>query len=411
VTLQATTNGASTPVSTSFSLTVTAHPDFVLTETGTFPEVIVGSTGTTGTISVAALDGFSGTVTLSCPATYGAGSCSINPSAVNSFPANATLTINGTAFAAGPYTLTISGTSGSTTHTLPVAFSVGDYTISGMQPVSGTSGTRVTANIQLSSIYSYSGKINAGCDSGSLPGGKCSLSPPNPIIVAAGGSATVTAMVDIPTDAAAGSYDIKVNTQDSTGAPNHNVTIALSVVQDFLVSSATASQTVAAGQTSGPYALTVRPIGASFNAPITLVCTAGLPAGAQCIFNPSTPVTPGSSAVDVVMNISTAARNARAQASVHPNLYPPTLAVLLLAMAGSIAACGKGSKRMRYAAGAVGVSFAVSLLLSCAGVSNGGGDGGQPPPPPLTYHITVTGTSAGTPADAGQSTKVALVIN
>jgi len=81
----------------------------------------------------------------------------------------------------------------------------------------------------------------------------------------------------------------------------HSETLGTS--QDFLVTSSTLSQTVTAGQTSGPYALRVRPVGASFGGAVNLACTAGLPAGAQCIFNPSTPVTPGELAVDVLMNI------------------------------------------------------------------------------------------------------------
>jgi hypothetical protein len=44
---------------------------------------------------------------------------------VSSFPATATLTINGTSFNAGSYSLDISGTSGSTTHSLTVPFQVG----------------------------------------------------------------------------------------------------------------------------------------------------------------------------------------------------------------------------------------------------------------------------------------------
>ena len=50
-----------------------------------------------------------GTVTLKCPTTYGAGSCSINPASVSSFPTTATLTINGSSFAAGSYSLSITG--------------------------------------------------------------------------------------------------------------------------------------------------------------------------------------------------------------------------------------------------------------------------------------------------------------
>ncbi len=107
VSFQATTAGAPPTPPTSFTLNVTTNPDFTLTLTAPpFPEVNAGSTGTSGMLSIAALDGFSGTVTLSCPTTFGAGSCSISPTSVSSFPATATLTINGTSFAAaGSYSL------------------------------------------------------------------------------------------------------------------------------------------------------------------------------------------------------------------------------------------------------------------------------------------------------------------
>ena len=49
-------------------------------------------------------------------------------------------------------------------------------------------------------------------------------------------------------------------------------------------------------------------------------------------------------------------------------------------------------------------------LLSCSGTSIGGRQG-QPGTPPGTYKIIVTGTSAGAPADAGQSTQVTLVVH
>ena len=54
-------------------------------------------------------------------------------------------------------------------------------------------------------------------------------------------------------------------------------------------------------------------------------------------------------------------------------------------------------------------------LLSCGGVSSGGGTPPVTPPPsgtqPVTYQITVTGTSAGTAADAGHSIVVTLVVD
>ncbi len=186
VSLQATAAGAPATLTTSFTLNVTANPDFVFGPIA-FPEVNAGSTGTTGPISITAQDGFTGTVTLGCPTTYGAGSCGISPTSVSSFPATATLTINGTSFVAGSYSLSVTGTSGSVVHTLAVPFNVGDYSISGTQTISLAPGGSGTASLSLVSSNSYTGKISASCDSSALAGAMCSLSPANPVSVASGG--------------------------------------------------------------------------------------------------------------------------------------------------------------------------------------------------------------------------------
>jgi hypothetical protein len=411
VTLQATTSGAAAPLTTSFNLVVTANPDFVLSEPSAFPAVNAGSTGVNGPISIASQDGFNGTVTFTCPATYGAGSCSVSPASVSTFPATVTLTINGSFFAAGTYALSISGTSGSVVHTLSVPFTVGDYSISGTQTVSANPGAQAKANLQLTSTFSYGGKINATCDASSLPGAMCTLSPANPLTLASGGTISLTATINVPNDANANQYNIKIKTQDTTGAPSHNVSVSLMVAQDFLVTSSTASQTVTAGQTSGAYALRVLPVGSSFNGAVALTCSSGLPGGAQCIFNPSTPVTPGNSAVDVVMNISTKANSAHSDMPVKGNFPPPAMWIPLAAIViGAGVSGNRTPTRIRQLSGCVVFCLTMLAFVSCAGVSNGGGGGGQPPPP-VSYHITVTGTSSGTPPDAGQSTTVTLVVN
>src|SRR5262249_27613138 len=160
------------------------------------------------------------------------------------------------------------------------------------------------------SSNSYSGKINATCDATLLTGAMCALTPANPISVASNGTANLTVTINVPNNATPGAYNVKVNLQDTTGAPTHSAAISVTVAQDFIVTSSTTSQSVTAGQTSGPYALRVQPVGTSFIGAVSLACTAGLPPGAQCLFNPSTPVTPANSAVDVVMNIATRAEMA-----------------------------------------------------------------------------------------------------
>jgi len=380
VTIQATTAGAPAVLSTVFTLKVTTNPDFALSESSAFPEVNFGSTGTNGPISITSQDGFAGAVSLSCPTTFGANSCSISPTSVSSFPATATLTINGTSFAAGSYSLPITGTSGSLTHSVNVPFNVGDYSISGTQSLSVLPGGPGVANLTLKSAYLYSGKINATCDASALSGAQCTLSPANPITVASGGSANLTVSINVPNNATIGKYNITINTQDTTGAPSHSFTIALTVSQDFIVTSSTPVQTVNPGQTSGAYQLAIQPVGGAFNAAVTLSCPSGLPAGAQCLFNPSAPQT---SAVDVVMTISTTARMAAAARTVafeRPRRYRWLSYALCLLLSGIVvggSATGGGSrKRKLRMCGSIVALFLLALLVSCAGASSGGGGGG-----------------------------------
>jgi len=409
VTIQASTAGAPATITTAFTLTVTTDADFILTESSSFPEVNAGSSGTTGPISIAAQDGFSGAVALSCPQTFGANSCSINPASVSSYPATATLTVNGTSFAVGSYSLSITGTSGAVTHTLPVAFNVGDYSISGVQPLTLAPGGQGTATFMLTSTNFYSGKINATCDASALTGATCTLAPVNPLSLASDATSNFSAIIDVPNDAPNGAYAFKINTQDSTGAPVHNSSVALTVGQDFLLLSSTASQTVNPGQTSGPYNLTIQPVGASFNSSVALSCS-NLPSLSQCAFAPSTPVTPGTSAVNVVMTISTTATTTAGLALPlgRASLYAMWLLLPGIVVGGRAAV--RGSNRRKAVSFLAIVMLLMLALPGCGGVSTNGG-GGHQGTPPGTYQVTVTGTSSGAPADAGQRTQVSLVVN
>jgi hypothetical protein len=411
VTIQATTAGLPVSVTTSFTLVVTSDADFSLTEPTPFPEVDVGSTGVSGPITISASGGFSGTVTLACPQTFGVGSCSISPTSVSSFPATATLTINGVNFTAGSYQLSITGTSGSDGHSLAVPFNVGDYSISGTATLAGSPAGQSIAKLTLTSLFSYAGSINATCGASALAGAQCILSPANPITLTAGGTATVTVTLNIPNNASPGTYPIAINTEDTTGTLPHSATISLSLAQDFVVlcpaavSLSTCTQTVTAGQTSGAYNLTVQPVGSSFTNPVTLSCPTGLPSGAQCLFTPSTPVTPNSSAVDVVLNISTvAAANAQARGR-----HVPASILFVLAPAIVLGMLGIFSPQRKRTLLLLLVLPTVFFCFSCSGVSNGGGGGGGGTP--QTYQVTVTGTSPGSAPDAGQSVIVTLVVN
>ncbi len=307
VTLQANTAGAPVPLATTFTADVIPNPTFVLTEPTPFPNVKAGSTGTTGSITIASQDGFAGTVSLSCVTTFGPSSCSISPASVSvalppTAPATAVLTINGTSFSPGTYQVSVLSTSASLSDSLPIPFSVGDYIIAGTQTLTTIPGASATANLTFTSEGSYTGKINLTCNAIALPGAVCTLSPVGPITVGVGSVVPVTAVVTVPNNAAVGTYGIKLTTQDSTSEPVHPWTIALTV-QDFAFSAVTPpTQTVGAGQTA-TYNLSVMPVGAAFANPVTLSC-AGAPANSTCTFTPNL-VTPGSAAAAIVMTIAT----------------------------------------------------------------------------------------------------------
>ncbi len=277
-------------------------PDFSLSLPNPFPLVNAGSTTGGAPLSITALNGFNGTITLTCSLISGTGSCSVSP--ITTLPSSPTVTVNASALSAGSYQLQVRGTSGSTTHLLVIPFNVGDYTLSSTQSLTLAPGTQGTATLTITPSTYYTGRVNAACDPSSLPGATCTLNPANPIMVSLGSPASFVATINAPMNAASATYTFPVNTRDTSGAPSHSSTIALTVAQNFLLNTSTTTQTVTAGQTTAAYNLTIQPAGSSFTSPVTLSCS-GLPTGTACAFNPSTPVTPGSSSASVALTIST----------------------------------------------------------------------------------------------------------
>jgi len=383
----------------SFTIALTVvTPNFLLSEPIAFPVVNATSTTTSGAISIASQYGFSATVSLSCSLKSGTGSCSVAPASVNSFPATANVTVNATSLSAGSYQATVQGVSGSITNTLAIPFNVGDYQLSGTQTLSLPPGGQAIANLTIAASTYYSGMVNASCDASALAGTICTTSPATPTIpvsVSPGAQVPLTATIDVTNDAVPGTYNIKINTQDTTGAPTHSLTIALTVVPDFGVSSTTTPQTVTAGQTAGPYNIIVQPVGTSFNNPVTLSCTGGVPAGAQCSFTPN-PITPGNNAADVVLSISTAAAPGVRQPAQQTALFY----LLGLTMPGIVLLWGATSHGRRSRRSVLtllaGVLLAL-LMLSCAGgtgVSPGGSCGAAPSVPTGLAASSITSTSA-----------------
>jgi hypothetical protein len=383
--------------------------DFAFSEQSPFPEVTVGTAGTTGSITISAEDGFTGTVNLSCPATFGASSCSISPASVSTFPATATLTVNGTSFSAGAYQLGLQGTSGTLTHSFNVAFNVGDFSLTGPASLSSAPSSQATANLSVTSMYSYSGQVNATCNAASLVGAQCTLSPANPVTVGSGASVPVTATVVVPAAAVSGTYNITINTQDTNGAPEHSLTIPLTVSTGGSVtfgfgSFNPASQTITSGSTA-TYNFSVVSVGGSFSNAVKLACS-GAPSISTCSVSPSS-VTPGAASASAVLTITTTASSAAARHTMAGSLLYTSLPIVpgLLLIAGR-----KRRRKISLALSLMTLFLLALLFTSCAGGTGTAGSntksGGSQiqGTPPGTYTVTVTGTSGTLPAQTGTVT-------
>ena len=272
----------------------TATANFVFSEATPFPDVLAGSKGTSGSITVSATNGFTGTVTLSCPNSFGTGSCSITPTSVKSYPATATLVINGTSFTAGTYDMTVQGTSGSITNTFSVPFTVSDFSITGPASVSAAPSGNAVATLTVTSLDSYNSKVNATCNATALSGAVCTLSPANPITVGSGAAVSVTATVTVPSTAKAGTYNVTVTATDTSGEPTHTVTVPLVVTaSDFSLTGPASLSALPAGKAVANF--TVASLD-SYNSKVNATCSVTAISGATCALSPANPITVGSGA-------------------------------------------------------------------------------------------------------------------
>lgn len=409
-------------------LTLNVIQDYSVTSSTATQTVSAGKTTAPYQLTVAPNppgSSFTAAVAFSCSGLPAGAQCSFSPSA-SVTPGNTATDVvmsiaTGVTTNVGTYAVMVTGTSGSLSHSASVSLVVTssgsttppDFQLAVTQafPANTDAGTLQTAKVSLTP--NYTGSVNVTCDANALPGAQCTVAPANPVAISANVPVTLTATLTLPNSAPDGAHNVNLTVTDISGQPTHTLQLPFTVVQDFSVSSATPSQTVAAGQTTGAYQLTVapNPPGSSFSGAVTLACPDGLPQGAQCLFSPSTPQTPGNSSVSVVMTISTPAAAASAHSS---SRRGATVLALWLLLPGIVIAATFGRRREKRSvqvlcAMALVLPLAL-LILSCAGVSNNGG-GGTTTGNPVAYQVTVTGTSPGTTPDAEQSTVVTLVVD
>lgn len=186
----------------------------------------------------------------------------------------------------------------------------------------------------------------------------------------------------------------------SVTASSGATTVTVAPDPDFTLATTSgtyAAKTIVPGD-SASFSFTVTPVGGAFNSPIALTVS-GLPTGATATLTP-TSVTPGSSATNFVLTVSTQKFHAQMQ---HLAGGSVGLALLLLPFVRN--------RRMRRASHRMARLAMLLLLATAAGALSGCGSSGFFGQPQTTSTVTVTATGTNVAGVTVQhSTTVTLTV-
>jgi len=205
VTLAATVAGAPSPKTQTFTLTVTGPaPDFAIAVTAT-PDTTVASQNVTWNGTLTALNGYSGSVTLTC--TAGAPGTCITPAPVTPAAGGAPFAVTLGSTTTGTFTFTIQGTDGTLTHATPTeTLTVGTPGTDVTWTDTGSASATVLAG--QSASYTFSAAPVGGGTFGSAVSFACTNLP------------TLTSCGFDPTSIAAGAGTTAVTLTIATTGPN-----------------------------------------------------------------------------------------------------------------------------------------------------------------------------------------------
>jgi subtilase family serine protease len=211
--------GLGSPVTTSFTPSIT--PDFSLSASPTTLSIGSGSSGTS-TITVTALNGFTGTVTLSATAPTG-WTTGFNPTSISA-SGQSTLTVTvPSGVASGTYSVMVTGTNGSLSHTISVTAQVTapDFSISASPTsLSIRRGSSGTSTITVTALNGFTGTVTL---SATAPTGlTASLSPTS---ISTSGKSTLT--ITVGSNARTGTYTITI--KGTSASLSHTVTVSVTV--------------------------------------------------------------------------------------------------------------------------------------------------------------------------------------
>ena len=197
-------------------VTFTPQPDFSISASAVTPaQILAGSSGTS-TITVTALNGFTGQVALTSSVSPAGPICSLTPTSI--MPGTSSLSCS--ANLAATYMVTVTGAVGSLTHYVTVTFIVQDFTVTA-SPTSVTvnAGATGTSTITVTAINGFAGTVTV--TQTSTPAGlTCnSISPPS---VTGSGTAALSC-----SSTTASTYTVTITA--TSGSTTHTAPITITV--------------------------------------------------------------------------------------------------------------------------------------------------------------------------------------
>ena len=276
------------------------NPNFTITSAP--GSATIGSASSASyTITVGAVNGFTGPVTLTASGLPSGTTATFSPATIAT-SGSSTMTLSTSASTpAGTSTVTITGTAGSLTNSASVTLIVSgpDFTLSAApSSFSVVPGGTATYTMTVGALFGFTGQVNLAA--AGLPSGATASFSPTSITQA--GSSTLT--VILASNTPPGSNVLTITGTSAAGA-THTATVTLSVgaPPDFTLSASPSSFSVNPGGTA-TYTVSVGAL-SGFGSAVNLGVTSGLPSGATATFSPASITTSGSSTLTVTTTGST----------------------------------------------------------------------------------------------------------
>src|SRR6266487_1734977 len=237
-------------------------PDFTISATS--PSAVNTGQSASSTITIASLNGFSGTVSLTDTIPSGPNCGTISPTTLSG---SGTATVSCNASAGGTYTLTIIGTSGSLIHSAVATFTVkqADFTITASAPAAASAGQSSTTTLTITAVNGFTATVAL---TDTVPNG---LSCGNISSTSIAGSGTASVSCSATN---AGSYTLTIT--GTSGSLTHSTTTTFSF-RDFTVT-ASSPASVSTGS-SGTSTITLKALN-GFSGTISISDT--IPSGLSC---------------------------------------------------------------------------------------------------------------------------------